>query len=1118
MHRSSKRQRSSRRLSKQAPEEPEEPDDAKDEEKSEDEIMAVPNDSRVNPRTPRTSTASHEAMRAVNPQSTYVRGNLVRIIMRNFLTFSDTSVVPGPRLNLIIGPNGTGKSTIVNAVCVVFGGKLGLLGRSGDLASFVRHGETEATVEVWLHDPSLPRGVLKVRRIFDLDCRSTYFVDGRKASSTRIAEIAREYDVQLDNLSQYMPQEKIADFVALRPQEMLTITVRSLGGTEKVEDLEKLRVTDAELRKFTTGVAKREGELAELRTRNQEMEPEVEAFRQQRVIKKRIRLAEKFLPHVISAELAKQVQARLGERKQIEQEVDQLKRNLQAVEKGSMRQLDLRRRAAKQEVIDAKNGVRETNNLVNVKCEEVEKLSMTLNAKKTALRDIDKTVERHMSKVRAAEQKVTEMKERIATVSAQYNESDDAERLRDCQQQRQDLRRHVAEEEQARANVDQMRLSAERAIRHFNNQINNLSDIRRQRINMLERQRRFRRTAECVQLVDTMLREQRFRGKVLGPVVAEINCNSPYHARIMEGCVSGFLMGAFVTETSADSRLLISECKRRMGGWSPDTITAPTDASDNPDIHALRSQMPDRPVDSKLRELGITAMVNDIFQTDDTVRAALNAQAGLHNIHVGDERAEQNVEALRREDGIKTWYTPSARCAVMRSRYDPSVRNLKVETKFRSVTGQIYSGSMEEVDREKSRLLHMIRDEETKMSEARVKLGEASKRIDDIKAKFRDVDEQMRQITSRQRERSQFTMLLDRAEREYAALQNRGIGQNKKKKENLYKELGELEKKVVEVVPEVVQALSALKDAMIHLDDLSAQKVVVEREYEAEKDKNSSMHTELAEATQRLDVLKAQLKAAKGEWKAKQKEADEGMSEEQMEANMDIINAWADKDSAWLQNEIERLRGRMQGLATSGPNVLKDYEERERKIAELENRITSERDKFDQRRTKFNKDKTAFLAWLREGVEHMRQKFSELYSRFGCSGDLELTAVDSVEDLELQILVSYRDDAALRPISAASNSGGEKMVCTMLFCFSLLHDHARMPPFVIVDEMNQGMDSHNETKIMTILFEDAERGIAPQSFVITPKLLPNLPFQDAAKTHVIFNGKIFKGNVADPGG
>jgi recombinational DNA repair ATPase RecF len=48
--------------------------------------------------------------------------------MKNFLTYDDAEVFPGPHLNMLIGPNGTGKSSLVAAIIVGVGGeaKVGL--------------------------------------------------------------------------------------------------------------------------------------------------------------------------------------------------------------------------------------------------------------------------------------------------------------------------------------------------------------------------------------------------------------------------------------------------------------------------------------------------------------------------------------------------------------------------------------------------------------------------------------------------------------------------------------------------------------------------------------------------------------------------------------------------------------------------------------------------------------------------------------------------------------------------------------------------------------------------------------------------------------------------------
>lgn len=41
--------------------------------------------------------------------------------MKSFVTYESCSFTPGPNLNMVIGPNGTGKSTIVCALALGLG-------------------------------------------------------------------------------------------------------------------------------------------------------------------------------------------------------------------------------------------------------------------------------------------------------------------------------------------------------------------------------------------------------------------------------------------------------------------------------------------------------------------------------------------------------------------------------------------------------------------------------------------------------------------------------------------------------------------------------------------------------------------------------------------------------------------------------------------------------------------------------------------------------------------------------------------------------------------------------------------------------------------------------------
>ena len=77
----------------------------------------------------------------------------VRCTMYNsvfFRTYDAVEFRPGPYLNVIIGPNATGKSSVVCAICLGLGGKTAFLGRAKDPSDYIKHGQQQAFIEIEL--------------------------------------------------------------------------------------------------------------------------------------------------------------------------------------------------------------------------------------------------------------------------------------------------------------------------------------------------------------------------------------------------------------------------------------------------------------------------------------------------------------------------------------------------------------------------------------------------------------------------------------------------------------------------------------------------------------------------------------------------------------------------------------------------------------------------------------------------------------------------------------------------------------------------------------------------------------------------------------------------------
>lgn len=1041
----------------------------------------------------------------------YRRGNLVSVEMWNFLTFSHTLIRPGPRMNLVIGPNGTGKSTIVNAVCIAFGGSPRLLGRNPDLGAFVKHGTSEARVEVQIYDPKTEGGVVTVKRVFNSDGKGYFSVDGKKIGIKELqAKINRSYDIQLDNLSQFMPQEKIAEFVNIKPDELLTITVRSLGGAEKEELLQQLVKIDETFSNENNSLQQRENQLKELQERQSQDAEEVEAYRQQQQVRKKLELYKRFQPYLEEVELKDAYIVLLQQRKVIEEDLAKLEDDLKSVSTGPINQCKQAVQSASEACRAAKHSSSVHDDTTNDFLTTTENLGIKLAAKLKELSEIEEKANR-------LKQRIEQQERNLANAEAELHQDQQVdERLlddqqRDIERQRNNLRRQIMMAEDKRSPLERQRQEAHRAIRFHNQKLSEVGDVRQRRLEALSQRPGGRYLKELDNLVRELKHDNRFRGNVYGPAAAEIEVRGTYHARIMEACVTGFLTTAFVTENAHDSKYLIVEAKKRFQGWAPDVITAPTTSNDEPDWEAIRAQVPPRPLDDRLRSLGLVCSVSEIYNAPAAVRAALNAQASLHNIFVGNEKSDQSKDDLRNERDVYAWFTPTARCQVIPSRYDRSVRTLKVETQFANARGHLYSGSVEEAEREKERLKGMVRKEEQNLENANETLRSLDTEVkqlrEDVGSKERDIQE----INVRRNKRRK----LD----EMVATQKRNVAHWKRiarekdpatAKERLVQEIKRCELEALKVAPKLAKSVVDLKDSLVRLDDLSVKKVRAERVLANEESKHTTMKSAIEEKVTERQDIRQQAKEAKQVWKAKQNQARQTLSVEELNRHEDEWNEVQGHDVSWLTERISSLAGQIQGLHTGGQSMLDAFEHRAKKIAMLEQDISQLRTEQATKMRDLQTRKQDFLTWLDTGVNKMRIKFASLYRRLGCSGDLQLvgTQCERLSELALQILVSYRDGVDLRPISATANSGGEKMCCTMLFCFSLLQEEERMPPFVMVDELNQGLDPVNEMKIMTMMFEDAEKESAPQSFVITPKLLLNLPFHSRTKTHIIFNGNV----------
>ncbi|KAK8166260.1 P-loop containing nucleoside triphosphate hydrolase protein [Phyllosticta citrichinensis] len=155
-------------------------------------------------------------------------GSVVRIKMTNFVTYTSSEFKCGSSLNMVIGPNGNGKSTLVCAICLGLGWSPQHLGRAKSVGEFVKNGTTEAAIEIELAGGPQTRGRNP----------SFFFLDGHPTPHKRITELCKSFSIQIDNLCQFLPQDRVVEFAALGPRAAAPEHM-----TQRHEQLKELRKT-----------------------------------------------------------------------------------------------------------------------------------------------------------------------------------------------------------------------------------------------------------------------------------------------------------------------------------------------------------------------------------------------------------------------------------------------------------------------------------------------------------------------------------------------------------------------------------------------------------------------------------------------------------------------------------------------------------------------------------------------------------------------------------------------------------------------------------------------------------------------------------------------------------
>ncbi|KAG7521029.1 structural maintenance of chromosomes protein 5 [Solea senegalensis] len=1026
-----------------------------------------------------SQTSSHDRSKG---QDRYVDGSILRITMKNFLTYDYSVVNPGPNLNMIVGANGTGKSSIVCAICLGLAGKTAILGRGDKAGLYVKRGCQKGSIEIELY-----RGggnVVINREIHAANNQSAWMLNGKHCSQKAVEEEVKSLQIQVSNLCQFLPQEKVGEFAKMSKIELLEATEKSVGPPEMYEFHCELKNFRNKERELENAVKEKASFLEKAKQRNERNKIDVNRYYERKRHLDNVELLDKKKPWV-------EYETNRKDLEQVKRERDEARRQLltlrqaQAPMMRKLQQIDEQLKPAEAQmkaktaaIKEASNKCKQKQDQLDQKNKEIDTIKQKLNLKQTEEED-------HQKRISNTRRTIEDLKAELAKVGDQPDVTPQINainvELRQIQQERAKIEGEKTDLRRERENL----FAESRMLEKKLNDMNNMMNAKEEKLRGCHRD-----THTALQ----WLRRNRnlFVGNVYEPIMLMINVKDPRFAKYVENHIPFRDLRAFVFQRKDDMEKFMTEVRDGMN-LKVNSISAPE--------KSCSQQQSSRNIES-LKRFGFYIYLREMFDAPDEVMSYLCHQYKVHDVPVGNDQTKAMIKTVIEEPYLRVLYTTEERYMVKRSFYS---------NKINTSNSAVYP----------SQLLTITLDAEEKRK--------LEQQIKDCELKSRDIDEQMKAL---QKEAAN----LDRRDNELLAEKKR-LSELKGKKRQLEQKISTRQdslrqmeqsvidlKKIEQETKEKIAAVNSLKVKIVSAfmvqmklrTKLSMEKVYLALEtvaLTAEKTKQendcragaSELKT-IDQMCNRLEQRKVQLtEQCKGHLRRAKSicgmQSNDSLPEDLCKAFSKLPNT-LDEIDALLNEE----RSRAECFTGLSENVVDEYNRRDQEIKHLEKELEDKSTALNAYRQNISEAKNRWLNPLKQLVEQINVKFSDFFRSMQCAGEVDLHTENEEEydKYGIRIRVKFHSSTQLHELTAHHQSGGERSVSTMLYLMAL--QELNRCPFRVVDEINQGMDPANERRVFDIVVRTACKETTSQYFFITPKLLQHLQYADEMTILCVHNG------------
>ncbi|KAI1845007.1 hypothetical protein JX265_008408 [Neoarthrinium moseri] len=1029
-------------------------------------------------------------------ETTHSPGAVVRVKLVNFVTYENAVFYPGPHLNMIIGPNGTGKSSLVCALALGLGYNTSVLGRATKFGEYVTHGRDTATVEIELQRRPREKKnhVIRLDIIRENDKRK-FWLNGKPCLVKVVQGLVANLRIACDNLCQFLPQEKVAEFAGLTPVQLLHETLRAAAPEEVINWQTALKALFIDFKDLKARVETQTANLTNLQSRQQGLQADVDRLNEREAIKNAVEDMRKARLCAEYNEARIRTKAETKKRKDAEKRLKALEQacgpGLEAVnDKEAYKAkvgavLDHRKRALKTAESNADQAFRTVESLGEQikECQNnIEQEKQLFTAKKAAVGKLRQTITRFEAEYK--------------NEPPHFNAADWNQKIREQEHVLRDL---VPEKRQIQDSIGDIKLQGRQnktEIDAIQQNINSLNSQQGQKISFLKRF-----NPEVYQGWEWLQENQdKFEKEVFGPPMLTCSLKDERYSDLIQSMLQANDFLCFTCQTRKDHKTLSEKFYKDMGL----SITIRTCGTD------FRTFQPPMPVVDACR-LGLDGYAIDFMDGPEPVLAMLCSERFLHASGVAlEEISSEQFDALQNSQRINTWATGQTFFRVIRRREygpDATTTSTRKVNQGRFWTDQPIDnqemtdlqGKLNEATERRRQLLESLKDAQAKVPEIEEKESTVQKRLDELKNEKSELQAAHSRWVGIPDKIEAQKRILDTTRESMQACKAR-VAELDTRSDELLVEKGQAVLKHKEAVSQIRDAYQSLLDVQIRLIEASS-------DVRGLKERNSEITRSLEEKKEEIKAFAHNAAIAKREAEdAKQRVTD--MLAQSEEGNDDFPRYQAmieEKTLSEIDHEIQAEEAKLELIHAVDPGVLRQFEKRAKDIEELVKDKEKSSTKLGRLEAQIKELMEKFEPKIDELIAKVNQGFGHNFDMISCAGEVNIHKDDDFEQWAIEIKVKFREHEELQLLNQHRQSGGERAVSTVFYIMAL--QSMAQAPFRVVDEINQGMDPRNERMVHERMVEIACREHTSQYFLITPKLLTGLRYDERMRVLCIASGE-----------